>query len=127
MLRAQGRHNQLPITTHKDAMRALKSCGLETNEEGCASLLQNMLRYVCNSVAAAEAGFSTDEMFHDRLISWIQTSLMPSLRKAGASDYLVPLEAAVKKSRLTNGGQLQNPTLQDAHEYFIAPSHPSRR
>ena len=111
----QGRHDQLAITTHADAMRALEGCRLETNEEGCASLLQNMLRYVCNSVAAAEAGLSSDRMFHDRLISWIQTTL-PSLREAGASDYLVPLEAAVKKPRLTNGGQLQNPTPQDAHE-----------
>ena len=64
LLMAQGRHDQLAITTHGDAMRALKGCGLETNEEGCASLLQNMLRYVCNSVAAAEAGFRTDRVFH---------------------------------------------------------------
>ena len=115
LLKEQGRHDQLAITTHADAMRALEGCRLETNEEGCASLLQNMLRYVCNSVAAAEAGLSSDRMFHDRLISWIQTTL-PSLREAGASDYLVQLEAAVKKPRLTNGGQLQNPTPQDAHE-----------
>ena len=60
LLMEQGRHDQLAITTHADAMRALKGCRLETNEEGCASLLQNMLRYVCNSVAAAEAGLSSD-------------------------------------------------------------------
>ena len=56
MLMEQGRHDQLAITTHADAMRALKGCRLEINEEGCAS------------------------------------------------------------PRLTNGGQLQNPTPQDAHE-----------
>ena len=43
LLKEQGRHDQLAITTHADAMRALEGCRLETNEEGCASLLQNML------------------------------------------------------------------------------------
>ena len=73
VLAAQGRQGrqdkqQLAITTHADAMRALlvnhrrlESYILETDEEFCASLPQNILRYVCNSVAAAEEGFSCNQ------------------------------------------------------------------
>jgi hypothetical protein len=83
------------ITTHIQAMRLLSANNRQKDEQFRASLLQNTLSYVRSLVAVCEAGCCDDEGFHGQLINWIQISLIPPLRHAVPSDYLMTLEAAV--------------------------------
>ncbi len=106
---------QVAITTHANVMRALsvKRNRLETEEEDRALLLQKILKYVCNSVTAAQAGCKYDQGFKAELISWIQKSLIPPLRETFAIRLVV-------SACLTEGGQLQHLMSHDAQDTPVA-------